>query len=723
MKRREFLGTATSAVAVAVTGLGSTDAAPPSTGSGTTTPSPLSHPTVPVTGTAALPAGPSGPGLSLLTLHASQTGTLPYLATVYPLEGAVPAGRVVESPDDPALRSSILSAWPDGSAQVVVLAGETAVTSGGNRSIRLHSGAARGKALTTAAIATRLNNIRVDFGGGTQTLTNFAAGYDFIWWANAAVICARYRLPCGLGAIEAVIDLHAFSSGRVFVEVVIENGRVNADAATVTAPASQSYTNATVAVNGATIATVSSPAAGMTFPNSRNSGTYTGKGGHEAFRAWYCSTWIGGDPGIEVTHDTASLQAHPWFFRPAESSSQIMQSKYSQSYDSYAPWATCRLRVPGMGAGGDDQQIAMMTEEQSDYIITGNKYARAAVLATGLACHSANWHYRHANGKVPTRTQMTGKNQGQNYRWPRTETEPKWDSTGAHTPFVAVVPFLCRPSPCFIEIAQKEFCWNATHYSSPDAATHRYDEIRSRAWRLRNYAGAIWLTPDVDYDGTRRKASLRAALVANVVHHNEFLDKSWNRLKLLYGLDPDARNRFGSNFMNLFCVMSWTTIERVKVLRNVDQTAWTAMCNKFVDYPVRYINQASAGEWRAILYRQYMGEIVGDSIDMGTGDFGERNRITYGASVPTATGPWLMDPGDASVTDWASMRQVRGTPRWPNSYNYDAIFWAALCAAVERGGSAADTAWNRVINGITNLDTWKAGFRTYPRFNRWPRNK
>ena len=70
------------------------------------------------------------------------------------------------------------------------------------------------------------------------------------------------------------------------------------------------------------------------------------------------------------------------------------------------------------------------------------------------------------------------------------------------------------------------------------------------------------------------------------------------------------------------------------------------------------------------------------------------------------------------------------TSKWPNagtgggsSYTYDAAFWPALCAVVEHGGKAADTSWNKVVNGITNLCTWKASLRAYPRFSRWPRNK
>ena len=42
---------------------------------------------------------------------------------------------------------------------------------------------------------------------------------DWIWWQSPQVICARYRLSCGLGAMEAVIDIHAYA-GRALVEVV-----------------------------------------------------------------------------------------------------------------------------------------------------------------------------------------------------------------------------------------------------------------------------------------------------------------------------------------------------------------------------------------------------------------------------------------------------------------------------------------------------------------------
>jgi hypothetical protein len=410
-----------------------------------------------------------------------------------------------------------------------------------------------------------------------------------------------------------------------------------------------------------------------------------------------------------------------------------------------------------MGGAGDDEQVAFLTEDMCDYIITASKYVRRAVLSTGLGCSSANWHYRHTTGRVPTRTQMVGKNQDNNFKWPRTHIEPRWDSSGAHTPAIAVVPFLCRPSPCFIEQAQQEFCWNATQYGSDmvDAATHRYDEVRARAWRLRNYAGSIWLTPDADFDGTGRKESLRNALASNTAVHNQFLDAPWNTLKVIWSKDvdypEDSYNNPGwdtSWFMHDYIVMSWPVIDRIKVLRGADQTAWTAMCDKIVDMPVRYINQATAGEWRAILYVQYLGQpipqaIGATSIDMGPGDFGERNRIIYGPAVPAATGPWLMDPESGPRANWAALNVISTRPAWPNadtgisgSYNYDALFWAAFVNAVERNVPGADAAWAKVYGtigatptqcgsdaGITNFQVWRTGFNTYPKQNRYPRNK
>jgi hypothetical protein len=329
----------------------------------------------------------------MLTLHATQSGTFPYLASAYPLEGAVPNGQTIESPDEPNLSASIVSRWPDGSASVVVLAGETTLSAGEDRLIPLRATARSATPLTPVRVGQLLTSIRVDAGGtGSATLALFSTP-ERVWWSNAQVICCRYRLAIGSAGLEAVIDVHAFASSRALVEVVIENGKMNS--AGPIRPTSKSYANAIVVVNGLTVATVSSPASI----------------GHQPFRAWYCSTWIGGDPGVEVTHDTAMMQQHPLLFRVDQPSNQDLQATYGE--DAYQPWATGRHRATYMGAGGDADSIGSLTKWDTQYLQSGNRYARRAVIANALAVLSFNVSYRDSTtGLVPTPTQVAGKWRG-----------------------------------------------------------------------------------------------------------------------------------------------------------------------------------------------------------------------------------------------------------------------------------------------------------------------
>ena len=722
MKRRDFLFRASTALAASLTGCGgsseATSPAPSSPPSPGPTPTPTPTPLPP-----SAPWIPSGPGLPTLALHPTQTGLFPYIATAYPLEGAVPNGQTVESPEDPALSASVLSRWPDGSAAVVVLAGETSVVAGQIRQLSLRAANRAMTPLTAARVGQLLTGITCDFGAaGSASISSFGSP-ERVWWANDRVICARYRLPIGAAGLEAIVDVHAFASNRAFVEVVIENGRLNADAATVTAPTAKSYTSATVAVNGSTIATVSSPGAGMAFPNARRPGSYTG--GHEPFRAWYCSTWIGGDPGVEVTHDASVLHNHPWFFRPAETSSEDLQAKYTRPYDTYVPWATCRLRMPGMDGTGDDEEIGLFTECQTDYFLAGNRFARRAVLASGQACLSAGFNWRHTSGEVPTQAQVAGKNTT-NARWPLLATEPRWGgpntADGSHIPAISLVPFLCRPSPCFIEIAQKEFVWNHSNFNSIDGS-HPYDQTRSRAWRLRNYAIAAFLTPDADLS---RKNGYRSALVASMNAVKVFLDKPWNTFQVLYDLSADdpfdhstSRTRFQSSFfMHHYCSQSFHAIAGAKVLRDADAVAWNQLADRMMVFPLRWINDATSYEWRAVPYQPTVGTRVGTTVDQSPNNLAQLTRSEMGGTAPTSPGPWMnLYPADLNWSNLAVENSAGVTyPSW---------YFAAICAAVERGVPGAATAWDKVVTngGISNFATWRVGYRQAPRFNRWPRNR
>jgi hypothetical protein len=722
--RRDFL--VRGGVVIAGTALGCGDDAASAPDGGTTVPG-RDGGTIPGADGAAPDAGPSSTDdLTTLTLHPSESGAMPYLATLYPLEGHVPADRVLVSPDDTNLRSSVLSRWPDGSASVVVIAGETEVSSGTSKAIRLRYGPAVGTALGPARVAELVTSIACDFGSvGSAMLTDFASP-DRVWWANESTICARYRLAIG-GEMEAIVDVHAFRGGRAFVEVVIENGKVDAGASSVSAPSTKTYSGATVSVNGTTIATVSSPGGGA--PRSRLGASYDG--GHEAFRAWYASHWVGGDPGLEVTHDAAYLQAHPWFYRALEATDKDLESFYSERYDTYEPWATCRLRVPGMSSGGDDEQIAFLTEEQGDYVHSGDRAARRAVIATGLAFHSLNFHWRHAgggpfDGEVPARSQLLGKSSddGGEGTWPRIESEPRYGGgtfDGSHIPATTLVAFLCRPSPCFIEIAQKELAWNHTNYASTDG-WHGFDQIRSRAWRVRNYGMATFLTPDADAD---RKAGYREVLALNARMNLEFFDKPWNTLGVMWAYGPDEPTDYGPEtneywiaaFMVRFCCMAWDAVDRAKVLQGEGSDDFTRMADTSAAMPVRIVNEAMGGEWRKQGIEMYIGEYQRDSGTLAMpADHGEAARFGMTGALPPVNGTWL----DPSSRDWDSLGDTPWIP-----YGYEAQFFYTLCIAVERGVPGAEEAWQKVYTdgGISNFADWRTRLRGSPRFNRFPRNK
>jgi hypothetical protein len=678
--------------------------------------------------------------LPTLTLHPTVTATLPYHATIYPVEGAVPSGQILVSPDDVNLRGSVLSAWPDGSAQVMVVAGETAVTNGVTKAIRLRPGAPSGAALTAARIDAIVSDIVVNFGGGDQTLSDFTSP-SRTWWANSATICCRYVLGCGLGTMKAIIDIHAFKAGvsnRAFVEVVIENGEVNANLATVTGPSTQTYTGATVKVNGATIATVSSPTASMAQPNSRRAGTYAG--GHEPGRAWYCSTWVGLDPGLEVTHDAASMQAHPWFWKPAVATSENLATKYAQAYDTYVPWSVNRLRIPGMNGTGGDEEIAMHTMCQSDYFLFGDKVARRAVLASGLAMLSTAINYRHTDGTVPTKAQQKGKTNIES-KWPSVSTEPRYgqgDGDASHIPCIALVPFLCRPSPCFIELAQKEFIWHQAGYRNQadldagDDGSHSYDQTRSRAWRARAYAVTIFLTPDSE---TTRKADYRAVLRAEIDRDRAFLNQAWNTFKYLY--DPtvsDPSDASGSRtrsqghwFMHHFVTQAFQHVAMVNVLRAADQTVMDAAADEVGVYPLRWFSDAQSYEWRAVPYQPTVGVRVGNTLDQSGGNLVNYTAEEMGNARPGAPGGWMtFGPGDFN---WPTVGDTSAASVNLNEGTYPSWFFSAVCAMVERDVPGAASAWlkiygtNGLDGGINNLLTWRTGMANTPTWNRWPRNK
>jgi len=729
MKRRDFLLKTSSALSVALTacGGGASSAPSPAAEPPPAAPPPASPPPPDPTPTDPTP-GTAAPGLPTLTLHASQSGTFPYLATAFPLPGAVPSGKTVDSADDPTLSASTISRWPDGSAAVVILAGQTSVSAGSSREISLRSVERSVSPLTAARVGQLINSIEVDASGvGSATLTSFDSP-GLVWWSNDQVVCCRYRLPLGGTALEAVIDVHAFASNRAFVEVVIENGKLVSGSPT--KPATASYSG-TVTIDGKVVASLPAHS-------------------HEAFRAVYCSAWVGGDPGIEVTHDVAQLQQHPLLFKLDQVSSRDLQSDYGG--DAYTPWSTGRIRTPGMGSGGDHPMIGALTQWDTQYLQSGSRYARRAVLSNALAGLSFNVNYRDSGtGVVPTLDQTAGRTRAAG-TWPETATEPSWEVS--HHPATGLMAFICQPSPCFIEIAQKVALWNAT-WSDPTGLFNKWFSTRGVAWCMRSLAHAMFLTPTMVTSGGSGLQAWRTGgancMVRNMNRIDGIRTVATNKLGTHWGGDYNEAhdeendeatiNPYGG-FQSSIWMHHWLAgelhkIANAKLLSGASQTLMETIADWACTQPVRQVNESTAGEWR----------FHGKMTTIGKNNFNSKNGLTllggglytgadpgetatwgeifafYRGAPPALSGPWVVGDGAyPAAPDYTG-------PAWSTDpvanadLNYATHFCSALCYAVERGVPGAATAWATVNANITGLAAWRAGFAADPRQGNFPRNR
>jgi hypothetical protein len=682
--------------------------------------------------------------LPVLTLqNNSITGLLPYIATAYPAEGAVPNGAVLVSDDETSLRSSVLSRWPDNSAQVVVLAGAWNFTAtNSTKTVRLKPAVVSEPALTTSAVAAAVSSIAVNFGAGVGTLNSWGAP-DRVWWANSQVICARYRLAIpGKGVMEAVIDVHAFAGGQAFVEVVIENSRMNS--ASPSKPATQTYTSATVSVNGTTIATVSSPTAATTFQSPDGSGTYAG--GHEAFRAWYCSAKVVGGTvtalttaqqqaetfGIAVTHDTASMQAHPLFHKIPRASTKNMATAWNNAtFDTYQPWRPCRVRAPYMGGVGDYEEIGPHTLAQTDYMQTGNQVVARAVLqhALGVLCENVN--YRDSTTNTVTPLESLGTKSQNDGSWPFTSTEPAWEI--AHCPTHGMMAFMLRPSPCYIEIAQKQVVWNkqwTNLYSytpnhpgnpGPTGTYGLFAQPRGKAWAIRSHSHALFITPDSHPWKAGGKTYLHGAFKLLDTYRqaaNERLGQVYDYGPMpTHNLDYSAGAGFqNSPWMTWFITGEVLKVAGMRYLSGAEQTFIEDVTTWLANGCTRYINESANGEWRFHGYYMTIGTVNGNDRDMGQlSTWGEMIRWAFGGlSPPTVSGYWLSEQNSG---DWSTTGvEVNQTANvYVKSYVY------ALAMAKERGVAGASTAWATMEANIINLETWKNWWNTDARWGADPR--
>ena len=624
------------------------------------------------------------------------------------------------SSQNSTVRASILSRWHDGSAAVVVVAGSAAVTADGDTVLPLQSGpepADTATPLTASTIAGIVKSLAWSGlpGSFVPTAIDFAAP-ERLWWSNPQTICARYRQNLGNGpaSLEAVIDIQAWKNGQAVVEVVVENGKMST--ASPVKPNAASYSQAILKVNDALVATVN--------------GNGAPEGNHAAFRAWYARAWVDSkgavsDPQLRVTQAHAELQLHPLLFKCDQAANYALDTYAS---DTYVPWGAGRHRFSNMGAGGDHPSIGPLPQWEARALQGGDFRAWRAVEASALSVLGYNVNYRDSGtGLVPTLAQLAGKSMQTN--WP-SQTGPNSDLTWevAHHPAAGLMAFVARPSPVFIEIAQKVAVWNGTWSQYADGGP-AYEtgvfgaayQVRGAAWGIRSLAHALFLTPSAD---SLWKDAAAVSLAKNF------------RYQATFSADPRAKlnitweNRPGNPFAVYSAiarvnVAGWqfhylvTEVHKAasaKLLTAADQPIADAYANWVALQPVRWINEQAGGGWRFLPYVTVLGRAGDPSTTLNSFLDWDAQRADWMLDKPAAaSGGWL-STGDVTTNTYAGFTPVNSA-----AYGYVEYFWAALIAAVERGVPGADVAWNTVQSKVTGLATWRSGFAAEPRWGSTPR--
>ncbi len=659
----------------------------------------------------------------------SQTGLLPYLATLLPLKGEIPAGQAITSPDDTTLQTTVLSTHGDGSAAVVIASGQANVQGNTGYALALRSSPASADTpLTAARISQLVKNLTVNFAGtyGSASLTDFGTP-ERIWWANSRVICARYRLAApspGTTALEAIIDVHAFADphDRALVELVVENGKLDAlTSSTAIKPSSADYAGATFSVNGKTAATVNSAGANV--------------GTHQAFRAWYAKAWVGTDPELRATPGHMDLQRHPLFWRCDQAGSADL-SAYAN--DAYTPWSTGRHRDLGMGGGGVDPTLGPLPQWEAQALQSGDYRCWNAAEHNALAVLTYNVNCRDTTGLVPDAARMANKCQSSSRaNWPLTTASGNWATwESAHQPAAGLMAFIARPSPVFIEIAQKVATWSGTADSTNDrlamfdsAAVGLTDmtgfpgngQTRGYGWGIRQLAHATFLSPD----GSTWKAGGRlwlgrAARFGRAVTRNAraTLNMMWSTAPSSL-FDHDGNSVPGyqlSTFMHHYAVGELHKAASARLLTDATEQGYlSAFADWMATSAVRWVNELPNGSWRFASYD--FSYLRADQTTFSSFELARANDVT-GAGPASATGPWVAPIFQAPSTwaEWNALPAVTSA-----GTGYEVYLWYSLVAAVERGLPGADKAWATVTGGITNLETWRKGFGAQPRWGAYPR--
>jgi hypothetical protein len=280
-----------------------------------------------------------------------------------------------------------------------------------------------------------------------------------------------------------------------------------------------------------------------------------------------------------------------------------------------------------------------------------------------------------------------------------------------------------RPSPIYIEIAQKVAVWNGTWSGNAtpnwtSGTLGYWYQIRGRAWGMRSLAHAAFLTPDA---AEVWRTSCLGAINNSAAYLDAWRTDSKAALGAVWDASPSSLSDHASNsphfqvavWQHHYLVTEYHKLASAKLLPADQQAVVERLANWLAAQPVRWVNERPDGGWRYVPY----------STAIGPSKTAISSPSTWGAEMASfmtdapsgQSGPWRTFYNNVA-SSYAGMSDENAA-----GATYVSYFWSALVAAVERGVPGATTAWQTVQAGVTNLNAWRSGFSADPRWGAAPR--
>jgi hypothetical protein len=264
--------------------------------------------------------------------------------------------------------------------------------------------------------------------------------------------------------------------------------------------------------------------------------------------------WNGTAPEVNVKHNTAYLIAS----RALPNYNQSLRIPESVLNDLQARWTRSKiepmgtgLSVPYMPTTGGRDDIGLLPQWATVYLLTMDRRARDVTLGTAELAGSYSSHYRDKNTGQPVSlidypymTLVGTPGDATNPVTKKAETFPKCATTTAcatpythdvsHQPAFAYLPYMLTGDHFFLEELQFWGMYNVFNsnpgYRENIKGLLKPEQVRGQAWALRTLAEAAYITPDND----RLKE-----------HFNRILDSNLDWYNANYPDNPNA-NQLGA---------------------------------------------------------------------------------------------------------------------------------------------------------------------------------